>query len=211
LRQIDEPYEFITPTGAALAAEFGVSFGPMPRLKVEKIGYGIGSRDLPTRPNVLRAVLGELEEVPAYEVDAITRIETNIDDLSPEITGAVLGKLLDAGALDAFLTPVQMKKNRPGIQLTVLCEDSMVSRIADLIFTETSSFGIRMDPVQRLKLERRIEHAETPFGKVAVKLGLKDGRIVQVAPEFESCRALSEKTGQPLRAVYDAARRHFAE
>ncbi len=209
-RQIDEPFEFITPTGAAIAAEFGVSFGPMPHMTVEKVGYGIGSRDLPNRPNVLRAILGEMGETAPYETDTITRIETNIDDLSPEIVGAVLGKLLDAGALDAYLTPVQMKKGRPGIHLTVLCEDSLVAAVADLLFAETSSFGIRMDRVQRLKLERKSENVETPFGRVAVKLGLRDGRVVQVAPEFESCRALSEKSGQPLRIIYDAARSKFA-
>src|SRR5579862_4560478 len=210
LTQIDEPFELITPTGAAIAAEFGVSFGPMPQLRVEKIGYGAGSRDLASRPNVLRAVLGETpEETFRYETDSITRVETNVDDLSPEITGAVLGKLLDAGALDAFLTPVQMKKNRPGVQLTVLCEDAKVPAIADLLFAQTTSFGIRMDSVRRLKLERRIEQVETPFGKIAVKLGLRGGEIVQAAPEFEACRAVSEKSGRPLRVIYDAARSKF--
>ena len=211
LGQIDEPYEFITPTGAAIVAEFGRSFGAMPTLRVEKIGYGIGSRNLPNRPNVLRAILGEADapSAPQYLTDTVVRVETNLDDLSPEITGAVLSRLMDAGALDAALLPIQMKKNRPGVQLSVLCEEAALGKIADLIFAETSAFGIRMDRVERWKLDRRFETVATPFGGITVKLGLRGGEIVQVAPEFESCREASERTGQPLRAVYDAALRAY--
>jgi pyridinium-3,5-bisthiocarboxylic acid mononucleotide nickel chelatase len=213
--QIDEPFEFITPTGAAIVAEFGESFGLMPRMKVEKIGYGLGSRKLASRPNVLRAVLGELvadagAADSGYSTDTITRIETNIDDLSPEITGAVMDKLFAVGALDVFLTPIQMKKNRPAVKLTVLCESASVSKIADLIFAETSSFGVRTDEVRRLKLERKFEKVRTPFGEVTVKLGLKAGEVIQVAPEFESCRAASEKSGQPLRVIYESALAGYA-
>jgi len=209
LLQIGEPFEFITPTGAAILAEFGVKFGPMPRMTVEKIGYGLGTRQLPNRPNALRAMLGELSEAAidptGYETDTITRIETNLDDLSPEITGAVLDKLLAAGALDVFFTPIQMKKNRPAVQLNVLCETADVSKIADLIFAETTAFGLRMDEARRLKLERKFEKVKTPHGEVTVKFGLKKGEVIQVAPEFESVRAASEKSGQPLRLVYEAA------
>jgi hypothetical protein len=205
IRQIDEPFEFITPTGAAIVAEFGASFGPMPQMRVEKIGYGIGTRILPDRPNVLRAVLGETDEKSGgYETDTITRIETNIDDLSPEITGAAMEKLFAAGALDVFFTPIQMKKNRPGIQLTALCEDAAVSKIADIIFSETTSFGVRMDQVSRLKLERKFDKVKTPFGEIDVKLGLKNGAVVQTAPEFESVRAAAEKHGVSLRVIYEA-------
>jgi uncharacterized protein (TIGR00299 family) protein len=221
LGQIDEPYEFITPTGAAIAAEFGESFGTMPRMKIEKVGYGIGTRQLPNRPNVLRAVLGELADgapagpaetaaatAPAasgYATDTVTQIETNIDDLSPEITGAILDRPLAAGALDAFLTPAQMKKNRPGVLLSVLCEPDAVERMADLIFAETSSFGVRLTEKKRLKLERRVENVETPHGAISVKLGFKEGKILQVAPEYESCRAAADRTGQPLRDIYASA------
>jgi uncharacterized protein (TIGR00299 family) protein len=152
LGSIDEPFEFITPTGAAIVAEFSEGFGPMPAMKIEKIGYGVGSRVLKSRPNVLRAVLGEAgAATPAdgYERDTITRMETNIDDLSPEILGAVTEQLLKAGALDVFLTPIQMKKNRPGLQLTVLCEEVAVGWVAELIFRQTTSFGVRMDRVDR--------------------------------------------------------------
>jgi uncharacterized protein (DUF111 family) len=141
------------------------------------------------------------------ERDSIMRIETNIDDLSPEIVGAVAEQLLKAGALDVFLTPIQMKKNRPGIQLTVLCAEAGVARVAELIFRETTSFGVRMDRVDRLKLERRLETVSTEYGEVTVKIGLLKGETVQVSPEFESCKALSEKTGQPIRAIFEAAAR----
>jgi uncharacterized protein (TIGR00299 family) protein len=209
VRQIDEPFEFITPTGAAIVAEFGVSFGTMPLMKVEKIGYGVGSRKLASRPNVLRAVLGELaEEIPTgYETDEITRIETNLDDLSPEITAAAMEKLFAAGALDVFFTPIQMKKNRPAIQLSVLCENAEASKIADLIFAETTAFGLRIDQVSRLKLARKFEKVTTPFGEIIVKIGYRGDQAIQIAPEFESCRAASELTGAPLRAVYEAARK----
>ncbi len=211
--QIDEPFEFITPTGAAIVAEFGESFGTMPRLKVEKIGYGIGSRVIPSRPNVLRAVIGEMEapnDASAYQTDTIARIETNLDDLSPEITGATVDKLFAAGALDVFLTPIQMKKNRPGVQLTVLCEEAGLSKIADLLFTETTSFGLRLDRVERWKLDRKFQTVATPFGEIIVKLGLRGNEVIQAAPEFESCRAASELTGKPLRVIYEAAMHAWA-
>jgi len=206
LESIDEPFEFITPTGAAIVAEFAEAFGPMPAMKVEKIGYGVGSRVLKGRPNVLRAVLGEAAHAPdGYERDTITRMETNIDDLSPEIVGAVTEQLLKAGALDVFLTPIQMKKNRPGLQLTVLCEEAAVGRVAELIFRQTTSFGVRMDRVDRLKLARSFETVQTPYGAVTVKIGSLGGETLQVSPEFESCKSLSEQTGQPIRTIYEAA------
>ena len=141
----------------------------------------------------------------SYETDTVTKLETNLDDLSPEITGAVMARLFAAGALDVWLTPVQMKKNRPGVMLSVLCEKATVTALTDLIFAETSAFGLRVEKVVRLKLARRFAQVNTEFGEVTVKLGLKGERVVQVAPEFESCRAVAEKAGVPLRAVYAAA------
>lgn len=140
-----------------------------------------------------------------YETDTVTRIETNLDDLSPEITGAVMEKLLAAGALDVWFTPIQMKKNRPAVQLSVLCDEAHAEPLADIIFTETSAFGLRVEKITRLKLERRFQSVATEFGDITVKLGLRQGRVIQVAPEFESCRLASERTGQPLRAVFQAA------
>lgn len=212
LGQIDEPYEFITPTGAAILAEFGASFGTMPAMRIEKLGYGIGTRIHPSRPNVLRAIVGEVEAAEKsgrYERDTVVRLETNLDDLSPELTAATLNTLLAAGALDVFLTPVQMKKGRPGTQLTLLCEEGALAPLADLLFRETTAFGVRIDRLERWKLARRFETVATPHGEVTIKIGSrsKDGEdeIVQIAPEFESCRAVSQKSGQPLRSVYEAA------
>ena len=145
-----------------------------------------------------------------YDTDSVTRLETNLDDLSPELLGAVMEKLFAAGALDVWFTPVQMKKNRPSVQLSVLCDDGHVGPLADIIFTETSAFGLRTEKITRLKLERRFETVATEFGEVTIKLGLKRGHVVQVAPEFESCRTLSEKSGQPLKAIYQAALNAFA-
>ena len=144
-----------------------------------------------------------------YDTDSVTRLETNLDDLSPEITGAVMEKLLAAGALDVWFTPIQMKKSRPAVQLSVLSEEARAEALADIIFSETSAFGLRLEKVARLKLERRFETVATEFGEITVKLGLKQGRVIQIAPEFESCRAASERTGQPLRAIYAAASRAF--
>ena len=141
----------------------------------------------------------------SYETDTVARLETNLDDLSPEIAGAVMDRLLASGALDVWFTAIHMKKNRPGVLLSVLCEEARIEPLADLIFTETSAFGLRIERVERLKLTRSFETVRTEFGDVKVKLGMKDGQVVQVAPEFESCRAASEQSGQPLRAIYEAA------
>ena len=207
VEQVDEPWESITPTGAAIAREFAESFGSMPRMEIERIGYGIGTRDLQERPNVLRAVLGRAtaSAPDEFETDTVVEIETNLDDLSPELTGAAMEKLLALGALDVTLTPVQMKKNRPGVQLSVLCEPALEAHIVHALLTETSAFGVRRSEKRRYKLERRFTKVQTPFGEIAIKLGLLAGAVVQVAPEFESCRAASERTGQPLRVIYQAA------
>ena len=145
-----------------------------------------------------------------YDTETVTRLETNLDDSSPEILGAAMEQLLAAGALDVWFTAIHMKKNRPGVLLSVLCAAERAEALTDIIFRETSAFGLRTDSVVRLILERRFEAVATEFGEVTVKLGLKEGRVVQVAPEFESCRALSEKCGQPLRVIFDAATRAAA-
>jgi uncharacterized protein (DUF111 family) len=147
--------------------------------------------------------------VGGYETDTVIRLETNLDDSSPEILGATMDKLLAAGALDVWFTPIHMKKNRPAVMFSVLCELTHVEAMADILFHETSAFGLRTEQVVRLKLERRFETVQTEYGEVTVKLGLKNGAVVQVAPEFESCRAVSEESGQPLRVVYEAATRSW--
>jgi uncharacterized protein (DUF111 family) len=148
---------------------------------------------------------------PHYDTDTVTHLETNLDDCPAEHLGAAMEKLLAAGALDVWFTPIQMKKHRPGTMLSVLCVPGDADRLADLIFAETTAFGLRREEVVRLKLARRFVTVRTEFGEVTVKLGLKGDAVVQIAPEFESCRAASERAGVPLRSVYDAARKGFAE
>jgi len=143
--------------------------------------------------------------MPGYETDTVTRIETNLDDLSPQVLGAVMQQLLAAGALDVWFTPVQMKKSRPGTMLSALCEESSVQKIEDIIFTETTAFGLRVEKIARLKLTRKFETVKTVHGEVTVKLGFKGERLLQIAPEFESCCAIAERTGITLREVQLAA------
>lgn len=206
--QCEEPHELVTPTGAALLAELVESFGPMRGLKATKIGYGLGMRENKTRPNVLRAVLGETSNESSthdWETDTVAVLETNLDDVNPEILGAFVEKALTTGALDVFHTPIQMKKNRPGVLLTVLCGEAEADRFAELILRETSAFGVRRQLSERRKLRREIVSVKTPFGDVQVKLGRLDGKVVQASPEHDSCKRLAEQAGVPLKAVYEAA------
>ena len=146
-----------------------------------------------------------------YENDRVTRLETNLDDCSPELLGAVMQKLFSAGALDVWFTPIQMKKGRPGTMLALLCDPQNVPELADIIFRETTAFGIRQEQVLRLKLARRVETVSTPFGEVRVKLGTRAGEVIQISPEFESCREVSEQSRHPLRVIYEAAARAYRE
>lgn len=205
LRQVDEECEFITPTGAALVAEFSAGFGPMPALRIEKVGYGLGTRDTHPRPNVLRAVLGETGEPDNSETDEVSQIETNLDDITPELAGAAMQRLFKAGALDVFFTAAQMKKNRPGFVLTALCHPDKTEELARILLTETSAFGVRVHRVQRYKLRREFREVETPYGPVKIKVGYLGDDLVQAAPEFESCRAVAEAAGVSVRDVHLAA------
>jgi uncharacterized protein (TIGR00299 family) protein len=205
LRQIEEDSELITPTGAALLAEFAHSFGPLPEMRIEKIGYGLGTRDSSPRPNVLRVVLGECADTPDAEIDEITQIETNLDDFTPELAGAAMERLFTAGALDVFFTPAQMKKNRPGFVLTVLASEENAAGLARIILTETSAFGVRMHRVRRMKLRRQFRDVETPYGAVRIKLGFLGDELVQAAPEYESCREVAKKAGVSVKDVHRAA------
>lgn len=210
VNQCEEPHELVTPTGAALLAELVETFGPMRGVVAEKVGYGLGTRDNHTRPNVLRAVLGSKRDSSAtttkldWETDSIAVLETNVDDLNPEVLGAFVERALAAGALDVFHTPVQMKKNRPGVLLTVLCAEADAERFTELLVRETSAFGVRRTVAERRKLRRESVLVETPYGKVAVKIGRLNGRIVQASPEFESCREIAERSGASLKEIYAA-------
>src|ERR1700693_4586514 len=203
IRQADIPFELITPTGAAIVAEFHHAVGAWPAMRPAKIGYGLGTRHLAGRPNVLRAVLGHLEE--ALFNERIVELQTNIDDLSPEILGAVQDRLFQAGGLDVFFTPIQMKKNRPATMLSVLCQPSAVEKIQEVIFAETSTFGIRYRETNRKILDRELVEVKTSAGPIQIKIGRHAGKIVQVAPEFESCDAAAQRSCQPLKRVYELA------
>jgi hypothetical protein len=219
LSQCDEPNELVTPTGAALLAEFADAFGPMREVVAEKIGYGLGTRDHPRRPNVLRAVLGEssverrASSVEAgghdWETDTVVVLETNLDDVNAEILGNFMEKALAAGALDVFHTAIQMKKSRPGVLLTILCAAADADKFAELLLRETSAFGIRRYAVERRKLRREFVTVQTPHGSVTVKVGKLDGKVLQAAPEFESCKKLAEQAKLPLKDIYEAALRAF--
>ncbi len=212
LTQCDEPHELVTPTGAALLAEFVEAFGPMQGLVAGKIGYGLGSRDHQTRPNVLRAVLGETADSnPAHDwqTDTVAVLEANLDDINPEILGSFMEKALAAGALDVFYTAIQMKKNRPGVLLSLLCAEADADKFTGLMLRETTTFGIRRCLAERRKLARELVAVETKYGNVTVKLGRLDGRVVQVAPEFESCKTLAEAAKIPVKEIYAAAIKAF--
>jgi pyridinium-3,5-bisthiocarboxylic acid mononucleotide nickel chelatase len=219
LSQCDEPSELVTPTGAALLAEFVETFGPMREVVAEKIGYGLGTRDNPSRPNALRAVLGESSAelrgsgaggaAHDWETDAIVVIETNLDDINAEILGHFMEQALAAGALDVFHTAIQMKKNRPGVLLTVLCAQADADKFSELLVRETSAFGIRRYTAERRKLRREFVAVQTPHGSVTVKVGRLDGKVLQAAPEFESCKKLADQAKVPIKEVYEAALRAF--
>ncbi|WP_237712488.1 nickel pincer cofactor biosynthesis protein LarC [Pedosphaera parvula] len=210
--QCEEPQELVTPTGAAMLAEFAESFGPMQGLVAEKVGFGLGTRDNKTRPNVLRAILGqsstEAASVNDWETDTIAVLETNLDDINAELLGHFVEKAFSAGALDVFHTPIQMKKNRPGVLLTILCAATEADRFAELMLRETSAFGVRRSIAERRKLRREFVTVKTTYGEVTVKLGKLNGKVVQAAPEYESCKKLAEEQGISLKQVYEAALKH---
>jgi len=207
--QCDEPHELVTPTGAALLAELVESFGPMRGLTPLKIGYGLGSRENKTRPNVLRAVLGETAAATGHdwETDTIAVLQTNLDDTNAELLGGFVEQALSQGALDVFHTAIQMKKSRPGVLLSVLCTEGDADKFSELILRETTAFGVRRAVMERRKLRREFSTVNTPFGEVQIKLGKLDGQILQAAPEFESCRRLAETEKVPVKQIYDAALR----
>ena len=209
--QCDEPHELITPTGAALLAEFVEAFGPMRGLAPIKIGYGLGARENKTRPNVLRAVLCEETAVSStshdWETDTVVVLQTNLDDANAEILGSFVEKALAQGALDVFHTPIQMKKNRPGVLLSLLCTEAEADKFSELMLRETTAFGVRRHVAERRKLRREFTTVRTPHGEVTIKLGKLDGQTVQATPEFESCRRLAEQAKVPLKQVYEAALR----
>ncbi len=193
--------ELTTPTGAAILAASAARYGEMPPLRVARVGYGAGAREHRELPNLLRVVLGERLEAGGGEGDGGLVLEANIDDMTPELAPWVMERLLDAGAADVWLTPVHMKKGRPGIVLSVLCPPGRDAAVREVLWRETSTLGVRGLPVRKWILERRTVEVGLEGGKARVKLGLDRGRVVNVAPEFADCARLAEQTGQPLKEV----------
>ena len=201
--------ELLTPTGAAIITTVCNEYGPIPQMTTESTGYGAGTREYQDFPNVLRVLIGETEaSLPIDE--RLWMIETNLDDASPQIIGHVMDRVLDLGALDCFFTPVQMKKNRPGVLLSVLCGPGEKEAVMKLLFLETTTLGIRSHQVNRRALKRSMVRVETQYGPIDVKVAHLDGRIVNEMPEFEQCRQAAVKAGVPLKIVEEAARVAFA-
>jgi len=207
--------EFVTPTGAALLSSLATTYGPIPAMTLTAVGYGAGGRDLPI-PNVLRLLLGEqaaaAEPVEAEAaVETLLLLETNIDDLNPEFYDHVMARLFTAGALDVFLSPLQMKKNRPATLLRVLCRPGQADAMRHILFSETSTLGIREQQVARYSLARSIQTVETPYGPVRVKVAYWGEGLLKAAPEYEDCRRLAEINHVSLRQVYRAAEQASTE
>ncbi len=215
--------ELVTPTGAAIVRTLVRRFAAFPAMKIEKAGYGAGSREFPDHPNVLRLTIGEAgaaSEANAWAkedaslagiaADRVAVLEANLDDLSPQVLAYAMERLLAEGALDVFSVPVQMKKNRPGALLTVLAKIEDADRLTKLMFAETTTLGVRRRDEQRLILDRRWETVETKWGPVRIKIANMNGTVSNYAPEFEDCRALAEKHHVPLKRVMEEALRKYA-
>jgi uncharacterized protein (TIGR00299 family) protein len=210
LVRTDIPCEILTPTGAALLVTLGRPMNDRPFV-TESVGVSCGTRELPGRPNILRVSIGDWEEAARsatadipWEQDEVVVLETNLDDLTPEMLPSVLEEAMAAGALDAFLTPVLMKKGRPGYLVTALAEAGAAERVAAALFRETTTFGIRRRYCPRWKLAREFREVESPWGPVRVKVGDLGGGKLRVAPEYESCKMIADRTGTPLVEVYRA-------
>ena len=196
--------ELTTPTGAAIISTLAASFGPLPQMAVSRIAYGAGGKDIPGQPNVLRLMIGE--PVSAYEEDTSIIIESNIDDMNPQIYSHLIDTLMARGAHDVYLTPIIMKKGRPAILLSVLTDKAKSTEILDTIFRETTSIGVRIHEVGRMKLSREVRTVETPYGKIRMKISKRGDEIMTVTPEYEDCKRLAEEKQVPLKTVMDEAK-----
>jgi hypothetical protein len=200
--------ELVTPTGAAIVKTLAARFAAFPEMKIEKSGYGAGSRDFPGHPNVVRITIGEAASnslAAKTAAETITVLEANLDDLNPQVFGYVMDRLLEEGALDAFATPVQMKKNRPGTLLTVLCKPEDAAKLTQIVFTETTTLGVRRRDEMRQTLARRWESVGTPWGEVRIKIASMNGTVTNYAPEYEDCRRIAAEHHVALKTVMGEA------
>jgi uncharacterized protein (TIGR00299 family) protein len=201
--------ELVTPTGAAIISTVCREFGRLPRMKIERTGYGAGKREYQKFPNALRLIVGDDAQAESSTDESLIVVETNIDDMSPQIYGHVMDEALRRGALDCYFAPVQMKKNRPGVLISILCRPMLRDAMCELLLAETTTLGVRFFEVQRRALEREIIKVETEFGAIDVKVARLDGRVVKEMPEYEQCRAAAEKASVPLQMVERAVRDSF--
>jgi uncharacterized protein (TIGR00299 family) protein len=192
--------EMVTPTGAALLTSLGSSFGPMPPMTIERVGYGVGSRTLPDRPNLLRILIGS--DADTQRLETVVVLESNLDDMSPELLGYLMDTLLEAGANDVSFSPIQMKKNRPGIRLQVIAHPEDKERLTRIIFRESTTLGIRVSYSQRAVLERKELTVQSPWGKMRVKEITIRGEDTVLLPEYEECRRIAKENNLALRDVY---------
>jgi len=197
----DIEFELATPTGVGIITAMAKASNTIPVMKTNVIGYGAGSKDFSDSPNLLRIMIGE--GYSPSEQDSITVIESNIDDMNPQFYDHIMNRIFDAGALDVFLTPIIMKKNRPAVKITLLSDNDNVNKLADILLKETTSFGLRMYKTERIKLEKEIKTVKTEYGSTKVKIGKKNGKIINIAPEYEDCKRIANERGISIREVYE--------
>jgi uncharacterized protein (TIGR00299 family) protein len=205
--------ELVTPTGAAIVKTLASRFAAFPEMRIEKSGYGAGSRDFPGHPNVVRITIGEAASnslAAKTALETITVLEANLDDLNPQVFGYVMDRLFEERALDAFAMPVQMKKNRPGTLLTVLCKPEDAGKLTQIIFTETTTLGVRRRDEMRQTLARRWEKVDTAWGEVRIKIASMNGTVTNYAPEYEDCRRIAAEHHVPLKQVIQEAARAYS-
>lgn len=206
-RELGIEGELVTPTGAAIVSTLAEGYGPMPAMAVEKIGYGAGTKDFGI-PNVLSVAIGEASTNGGHKTD-VALVETNIDDMNPQFYDTVMERLFSAGALDVYMTAIQMKKNRPATLLSVICDPADVPKMTDVIFDETTSIGVRVSRASRSCLDREIVEVETDYGRIRVKLAKRAGKIDNVQPEYDDCKAAALKHSVAVKTVQDAAIAQF--
>ena len=200
------PFELTTPTGAAIIKELSSGFGYIPGMEIESVGFGAGNRDFKNWPNILRVFIGNETEAETYQNESIIVIETNIDDMNPQIYEYVIERLFEKGAIDVFLTQIIMKKGRPGVKITVLCRENDLGKLADVLFRETTTIGIRYYKTERKILKREIKEINSVFGRIKVKVSGNRNHVLKSIPEYEDCKSLAKKNKVPLINVINSAK-----
>ena len=201
--------ELVTPTGALLVTAYADSFGPVPPMRLERVGYGAGTRDCHDAPNVLRVMIGESDTTAPGR--RVVVIEADIDDMNPQIFGILIDRLLAEGALDVYYTSIQMKKNRPGTLLSIIAPPGARERLTTIVFRETTSIGVRYREMERECLDRETLTVETPFGPVGIKIARLNGEVMNASPEFDDCARVAAASGRPVKDVQAAATKAFLD